>query len=189
VEAFQTGADLHTQTAALIWRITPEKVTKEQRAIAKNSNFAFAFGGGPGRVQEMAGVSEFQAVKIYTSWHEAYPGVKRYGRRATVLCQDKGYASTAYGRRRRLPDIYSNNSFNRSYAERQAINHPIQGLAADIAKIALVQIHAALDGHDARLVLQVHDKFVIEVAESEVDEVVALVRKAMEDVERNGSRY
>ena len=180
--AYMHGQDLHTQTASLIWRIPQSEVTGEQRSIAKNSNFNFAFEGGPGRVVEMSGISEHDAQAVYDGWHRAYPGVKKWGKEVKRFCWQNGYVETLYGRKRRLPEILSDDWKERSYAERQAVNHPIQGTAADIAKVAIIRVHSALSDYDAALVLQVHDEFVIEVAEAEVAEVLPLVRTAMEDI-------
>lgn len=187
VYAYTHDLDLHAQTASLIWRIPQDQVNIEQRSIAKNSNFNFAFEGGPGRVVEMSGIPVHEAQAVYDAWHAAYPGVKKWAKGVKRSCWDDGYVETLFGRKRRLPEIRSSDMKMRSYAERQAVNHPIQGSAADIAKIAIVQVHEALQGFDANLVLQVHDEFVIEVAERQVDEVLPLVRAAMEDI-RLGTR-
>jgi DNA polymerase I len=185
--AYTHGLDLHTQTASLIWKVPQHEVTAEQRAIAKNSNFNFAFEGGPTRVMDMSGISLGDAEKVYEAWHKAYPGVKKWGEKVKRFCWDNGYVETLFGRKRRLPEISSQDWKERSYAERQAVNHPIQGTAADIAKIAIVQVHKALQDFDAALVLQVHDEFVIEVDERQVNEVLPLIRTAMEDI-RLGER-
>ena len=182
--AYREGLDLHLQTATLIWKIPPDKVDAEKRSIAKNSNFNFAFEGGPGRVVAMSGIPIREAEHVYDAWHQAYPGVKKWGTYIKRYCWDHGYVETLYGRKRRLKDISSGDSKMRSYAERQAVNHPIQGTAADIAKIGIVRVHKALQGYDARLVLQVHDEFVIECVEGQVDEVIPLVRQAMVDIKR-----
>jgi DNA polymerase-1 len=187
VYAYTHNLDLHAQTASLIWRIPQDQVTGEQRAIAKNSNFNFAFEGGPGRVEAMSGIPIREAEEVYSAWHRAYPGVKKWGKTVKRFCWEHGYVETLYGRKRRLPEITSDDWKERSYAERQAVNHPIQGTAADIAKIAIVEVHKTLQDFDAALVLQVHDEFVIEVAERQVDEVLPLVRTAMEDI-RLGTR-
>jgi DNA polymerase-1 len=180
--AYTHGQDLHTQTASLIWRIPQHQVKPEQRSIAKNCNFNFAFEGGPGRVEEMSGVPQREAEMVYDAWHRAYPGVKKWGTKVKRFCWDHGYVETLFGRKRRLPEIKSSDWGQRGYAERQAVNHPIQGTAADIAKIAIVRVHSALCDFNAALVLQVHDEFVIEVDKDEVDDVLPLVKTAMEDI-------
>jgi DNA polymerase-1 len=182
LRAYKRGLDLHTQTASLIWKIPKEEVTPEQRSIAKNSNFNFAFEGGPQRVVEMSGISQREAEMVYDAWHQAYPGVKKWGKEIKRFCWQNGYVETLFGRKRRLPEITSDDWALRGYAERQAVNHPIQGTAADIAKIALIAVHRAISSFNAALVLQVHDEFVIEVDERQVDDVLPLVQTAMEDV-------
>ena len=132
VYAYTHGLDLHTQTASLIYKVPQDEVTVEQRAIAKNSNFNFAFEGGPGRVVEMSGISMREAEKVYDAWHRAYPGVKKWGSEIKRFCLHHGYVETLYGRKRRLKDISSSDIGLQRYAERQAVNHPIQGcLPAD----------------------------------------------------------
>ena len=180
--AYMHGLDLHLQTASLIWRLPQHAVIGEQRSIAKNCNFNFAFEGGPQRVMEMSGIPQSEAQAVYDAWHRAYPGVKKWAKEVKRFCWENGYVETLYGRKRRLPEIKSLEWRERSYAERQAVNHPIQGTAADIAKIAIVQVHNALSDFNANLTLQVHDEFVIEVDERQVDEVLPLVRTAMEDI-------
>ena len=185
--AYREGLDLHLQTASLIYKVPQDKVDPEQRSIAKNSNFNLAFEGGPGRIVEMSGIPLREAEKVYEAWHQAYPGVRKWGKWIKDFCWERGYVETMYGRKRRLPEIKSGDSRDRHYAERQAVNHPIQGTAADIAKIGIIQVHEALQGYDAHLTLQIHDEFIIECAEEQVGEVIPLVKVAMEDI-RLGDR-
>jgi len=180
--AYTHGLDLHTQTASLVYRVPQGDVSVEQRAIAKNCNFNFAFEGGFTRVMDMSGIGEAQARAVYDAWHRAYPGVKRWGAVTKRSCLQHGYVETLYGRKRRLKDISSRDPKDRSYAERQAVNHPVQGTAADLAKIAIVRVHQALQEFHADLVLQIHDEFVIECDEGEVDEAIPFIREAMEDI-------
>jgi DNA polymerase-1 len=135
----------------------------------------------------MSGIPIAQAQEVYDGWHRAYPGVKRWGRKVKRFCWDHGYVETLYGRKRRLPEICSSDSRDRSYAERQAVNHPIQGTAADIAKIGIVQVRKALREFHATLTLQIHDEFVIECPEDEVDDAIPFIKAAMEDI-RLGDR-
>ena len=180
--AYTHNQDLHTQTASLIYKVPMDEVTTEQRAIAKNSNFNFSFEGGPQRVVDMSGISLREAEKVYEAWHRAYPGVKKWGAQQKRLCLQHGYVETLWGRKRRLKDISSGNPKDRSYAERQAVNHPIQGTAADIAKIAIVRVHQALQEFHANLILQIHDEFVIECDEGEYLDAIPFIREAMEDI-------
>jgi len=184
--AYTHGEDLHRLTASLIWRVPMDQVTTEQRAIAKNSNFNFAFEGGPGRVVAMSGISLEDAQDVYDGWHRAYPGVKRWGKQVKRDCLRQGWVETLYGRKRRLEEIRSSDMRERSYAERQAVNHPIQGTAADIAKVALVEVRRVLRAFDAHLTLQVHDEFVIECSKRQVDDVIPLIKEAMENIQLDG---
>jgi len=180
--AYTHGEDLHTLTASLIYKVSMDEVTTEQRAIAKNCNFNFSFEGGPNRVVDLSGISLREAEKVYEAWHRAYPGVKKWGAQQKRFCLQQGYVETLWGRKRRLHDISSGNPKDRSYAERQAVNHPIQGTAADIAKIAIVRVHKALQDFHADLILQVHDEFVIECDEGEYLDAIPFIREAMEDI-------
>jgi DNA polymerase-1 len=182
LRAFQEGRDLHTQTATLLWHIREDQVTPEQRAIAKNSNFALAFGGGAARLASMADIPLRDAEKVHASWHAAYPGVRRWGRWITNLCHQQGYVTTIFGRKRRLPGITSPDGRLRGMAERQALNAPIQGSAAEICKIGLVQTASDISRFDARLILQVHDELVIECRQDEVEAAIPVIRDAMTDV-------
>jgi len=184
--AYTEGIDLHLMTASRIWKIPPELVTPEQRSIAKNSNFNFAFEGGPQRVVQMSGISDADAEAVYEAWHKSYPGVKAWGKKVKRFCWQHGYVETLYGRKRRLPEITSDDWKLRGYAERQAVNHPIQGTAADVAKIAMIRVNEVLRQLDAHLVLQVHDEFVIECAESQVEQALPLIRVAMEQIHKDG---
>jgi DNA polymerase-1 len=184
--AYTHGLDLHTQTASLIYKVPQDEVNVEQRAIAKNSNFNFAFEGRAGRVVDMSGIPLREAEKVYEAWHRAYPGVKKWGAVTKRFCLQYGYVETLYGRKRRLRDISSGNPKDRSYAERQAVNHPIQGTAADIAKVAIVRVHEALREFHAALVLQIHDEFVIECDEREVYDAIPFIKEAMENIRLEG---
>ena len=184
--AYQKEIDLHALSASRIYRVPIDKVTKDQRFLGKTANFALAFEGGAGRLMDIADISEFEARRVYKAWHETYPEVRRWGDRIKEQCRDKEYVRTLFGRKRRLPEINYRDDKLRSYAERQAVNHPIQGTAAEVAKIALIQVSQAISGYDAKLVLQIHDEFIIECAEDQAERVVPLVRKAMEDIRLNG---
>jgi DNA polymerase-1 len=184
--AYTHGLDLHTQTASLIYKVPQDKVAVEQRAIAKNCNFNFAFEGRAGRVVDLSGIPLREAEKVYTAWHQAYPGVRQWGAKTKRSCLQNGYVETLYGRKRRLKDIASGNPKDRSYAERQAVNHPIQGSAADIAKIAIVRVHEALREFHAALVLQIHDEFVIECDEREALDAIPFIKEAMENIRLEG---
>lgn len=183
LRAYREGLDLHLLTAARIYQIPEGKVTKDQRFIGKTSNFNFAFEGGPMRVVEVAGITKAEAERVWENWHKAYPNVKKWGTAVKKYCWASGYVETLYGRRRRLPEIRSSNMKDRSYAERQAVNHPIQGTAADIAKHALIKLYSELKPYDAHIIMQVHDEFVIEAPEDMGQTVLDLTKKVMESID------
>jgi DNA polymerase-1 len=188
LEAYKQNIDLHALTASRVFRIPLNQVTKQQRVIGKTANFAFAYGGGPYRIMEIADVTLPVAKMVHKAWHETYFAVERWGYRIKNQCRasERHYVTSLFGRRRRLPDIASDDWALRGPAERQAVNHPIQSTAGDLAKIAMIQVRRAIAGYDARLVLQVHDELVIECAEGDVEAVVPLVRAAMTDIHLNG---
>lgn len=186
LKAYREDIDLHTLTASKVFSVSIDKVNKEQRAIGKMSNFNLAFEGGPGRIMEAGGITEKEARRVFDAWHRAYPGVRGWGKHIKKFCWEFGYVETLYGRKRRLPEIRSGNDKLRSSAERQAVNHPIQGSAADIAKIALVEIHRVFEGTPAKLVMQVHDEFIAEVPSSFAEEALQLMKGAMEGVKLRG---
>jgi DNA polymerase-1 len=188
LQAFRDGTDLHALTASRIYKVPVDQVTKEQRVVGKTANFAFIYGSGAGRIAEMAGISLPMAKMVLKVWRDTYWMVEKWGNRIKIQCRgrDSHYVASLYGRKRRLPDIISDDLAKKAYAERQAVNHPITGTAADIAKIAMIQVHRAIAGYDARLILQVHDELVIECRDDQVDAVVPLVKVAMEDVRLNG---
>jgi hypothetical protein len=186
--AYLEGLDLHTQTASLIWGIPESEVTPKQRGIAKNSNFNLSYEGSAFRIEEMSGISRKEAEGVYEAWHNAYPQVKVWAKHVKRQCFDRGFVETLYGRKRRLPDIKSSDMSLRRFAERQAVNHGVQGLAADIAKIALVHVANALEDLDAHLTIQIHDEFIVECREDQVDIAVPRIRAAMEDVRLDGHR-
>ena len=173
-----------------------EKVEGWQRSIGKTANFNFAFEGGPARVIEAVEkdggkISVREAERVYEAWHLAYPRVRKWGDYQKKLAFDRGYVETLFGRRRRLPEIrYRGDSETtrkaRNYARRQAVNHPIQGTAGDIAKLATVRLHDALFQTPARFVLQVHDEFMVQAPKRLEAETISLVREAMEGITRNG---
>ena len=196
VRAYTEGIDLHRLTASMVYQVEFEKVEGWQRSIGKTANFNFAFEGGPARVIEAVEkdggkISVREAERVYEAWHLAYPRVRKWGDYQKKLAFDRGYVETLFGRRRRLPEIrYRGDSETtrkaRNYARRQAVNHPIQGTAGDIAKLATVRLHDALFQTPARFVLQVHDEFMVQAPKRLEAETISLVREAMEGITRNG---
>ena len=183
IEAFRHGEDIHRATAARLFGVPLEEVTPEQRGKAKTANFGISYGiSAFGLKQRMGNITLDEARAIIDGYFRAYPQVKAYMERVVADAREKGYVETIFGRRRYLPDIRSGNSVVRSLAERNAINAPIQGSAADIIKIAMIRIHDRFreEGIRSKVILQVHDELVIDLLRSESDRVTAIVRDAME---------
>jgi DNA polymerase-1 len=182
VEAFRSGQDVHTQTAALVFGIDPAEVDIGLRARAKMVNFGVAYGMGGFGLARRLGIPREEAEAFIKGYFERFQAVKRFQDEAVAQAREKGFVTTLLGRRRYLPEIHSKNWNIRSFAERVAINSPIQGTAADLIKVAMIRVHARLagDGIPARMLLTVHDELVFEVREDAVAELGSLVRREME---------
>jgi DNA polymerase-1 len=182
IEAFRQGGDIHRQTAALIFGVPVEDVAPEMRARAKTINFATIYGQGPFALSRQLGVSQEDARLFISRYFERFSGVREYLDRQVTLAKEQGYVETLSGRRRYIPEIRDRNFNIRAYGERTAQNSPLQGSAADLIKVAMIRIHAALGDQRlaARLLLQVHDELVLEAPPEEIDAVSALVRTHME---------
>lgn len=183
IEAFRHGEDIHRATAARLFGMPLEEVTSEHRRKAKTANFGIIYGiSAFGLKQRMGNISLTEARQIIDGYFKAYPKVKEYMERVVEEARANGYVETIFGRRRYLPDIRSGNSTVRSLAERNAINAPIQGSAADIIKIAMNRIYREFErqGIRSKVILQVHDELVVDMLRSEQEQVTAIVREAME---------
>jgi DNA polymerase-1 len=180
--AFRTGADIHRQTAALVFGVDPEAVTPALRTRAKEVNFGVVYGMGAFGLARRLGISREEARHFIEGYFARFPGVRRFQEGAIAQARELGYVTTMLGRRRYLPEIRSKNFNVRAFAERAAINSPIQGTAADLLKIAMIRIHRRLgeNGLPARLLLTVHDELVFEVEEGRAEELGKLVRSEME---------
>jgi DNA polymerase-1 len=180
--AFRNGEDIHTTTAAKVFAVPASAVTKEMRRRAKEVNFGIMYGIGPFGLSSRLGISQGEAKEIISTYFERFPKVKEYITGTIESARKNGYVSTLLGRRRYFPEINSRNFPVRSNAERQAINMPIQGTAADMIKIAMIRIHDGLRkrGLRARMLLQVHDELVFEAPKGEVDSATKFVREEME---------
>lgn len=182
LEAFREGKDIHRATAAEVFGVEVEKVETEQRRAAKAINFGLIYGMSAFGLAKQLNVTRYQAQDYIDLYFERYPGVKAYMDNTREQAHDTGYVETLFGRRLYLPEINSRNGQRRQYAERTAINAPMQGTAADIIKRAMISVHNSLLQSDlsARMIMQVHDELVFEVAENQVDELSALLHKEME---------
>jgi DNA polymerase-1 len=180
--AFAAETDVHRATAAEVFNTPVESVSADQRRSAKAINFGLIYGMSAFGLAKQLGIERGQAQLYVDLYFERYPGVKRYMDETRVRARELGYVSTVFGRRLYLPDINARNAQVRQYAERSAINAPMQGTAADIIKRAMLAVDAWLEreGHGARLLMQVHDELVVEVPRAHVDEVRAGVIRIME---------
>ena len=182
IASFNHGEDFHKATASKVFHIPMGQVTREQRSQAKTVNFGIIYGVSAFGLSEQTGLSRSESKSLIDAYYEAYPVLKEYIAEQVQTARKNGYVETLLGRRRYLPDIHSGNSVVRSHAERNAVNAPIQGTAADIIKIAMIQIHELLNERKYRtkLLLQVHDELVFDAPDEEIKEVSALIKKTME---------
>ena len=183
LQAFRDGQDVHAATAAKIFRIPIDQVSKDQRRQAKTANFGIIYGISAFGLAQQLDCSRTQAKQLIDDYFAAFPKVIQYIESQKELCRQRGYAETLFGRKRYLPDIHSQNATVRSFAERNAVNAPIQGTAADIIKMAMVSIHRRLkEEHlQAQMIMQVHDELNFNVPMNEVDRVREIVVTEMEN--------
>jgi DNA polymerase-1 len=182
IEFFKEGKDIHRMTASQIFSVKEEEVTGDMRALAKTLNFGVLYGMGIRGFQEAAGVSSKEAKKFIEEYMQKFSGIARYVTNIKEEAKRLGYVETKMGRRRYIPEIHSLDPRLQRAGERIAINLPIQGFAADIIKIAMVETARLLApfGDGVRLLLQVHDELLFEVKPELIDDVVPLIRRAME---------
>ncbi len=184
LKAFKENQDIHRQTAAEVLGKDPNKITKAERESAKAVNFGLMYGQSSFGLARQLGISRKEAKEYITNYFNRFGKVKGYLDSLKELAEEKGYSETMFGRKRFLPDIRSTNRNIKSGAERIAINSPIQGTAADILKLAMININKIMDSksYKSKLLLQIHDELVFEVFEDELQEVQSLVQKEMEGV-------
>lgn len=184
IEAFTSGADFHEATASRVFGIEPEAVDAEQRRRAKAVNFGIVYGISAHGLSQSLGIGHPEAQEMIDRYFAAYPGVRRYLDDTVAAAHRDGYAVTLYGRRRRIPELASGNRNLRSFGERTAMNHPMQGTAADIMKLAMIEVDRRLraDGLASRMVLQVHDELVFEAPVPELATLTTLAAETMANV-------
>ncbi len=184
IRAFNTGGDIHSQTAAQIFRISPEFVTASMRQVAKGINFGIVYGMSAFGLAQQLRISRKEAATFIERYFGLYQGVQQFMNDVVEKARIEGFVTTLLGRRRQLPDINSSNKTRREFAERTALNTPIQGTAADIIKLATIKVDQQLKGLglQAKLILQIHDELVLEVPEAEIAETQGMVQMAMETV-------
>ncbi len=182
IEAFKHGEDIHKTTAARVFGVPPEEVTPEMRRKAKAVNFGIAYGQSAFGLSQALGISRTEAREIIDNYFEKFPGIRSYMDKTIAFAREHGYVETIKGRRRYLRDINSRNNVVRGAAERNAINSPIQGSAADMIKIAMIELAQALKtkAFRSKMLLQVHDELVFDALNEELPALKALVREKME---------
>lgn len=183
VEAFNSGADIHRATAAKIYHEALDEVTDNQRRNAKTANFGIIYGISTFGLSERLSIPRSEAKELIEGYFHTYPQVKEYMERSIELAREQGFVTTIMGRKRMLPDINSRNAVVRGYAERNAINAPIQGSAADIIKIAMVRIFNEMQQHQLRstMIMQVHDELIFNVVPEELPKLQEIVTSCMEN--------
>ena len=183
VAAFQNNEDIHATTAAKVFGVPLEEVTRTQRSNAKTVNFGIIYGVSAFGLSQQTDLSRSESKELIDTYYESYPKLKAYMSSQIDFARDNGYVATVLGRRRYLKDILSQNAIVRGAAERNAVNAPIQGSAADIIKIAMINIHKRLETGDwkAKMLLQVHDELVFDVPRTEIESLSAMVKEEMEN--------
>jgi DNA polymerase-1 len=180
--AFRQGADIHAATASKVFGVPLDAVTREQRSHAKTVNFGIIYGVSAFGLSNQTDLSRSEAKALIDTYYESYPKLKAYMNHQVNFARENGYVETVMGRRRYLKDINANNAIVRGAAERNAVNAPIQGSAADIIKLAMIDIQKRLEtqGFQTKMLLQVHDELVFDVYKPELEQIRELVTKAME---------
>ncbi len=186
IEIFSEGLDIHQATAAAINNVSLENVTKEMRYAAKEVNFGVLYGMGTHGLSWRAGIPYWQAKEFIEKYFEQFSGVKKYLDRTVEFATKEGYSETLFGRRRYIPELASKNHQLRAAGERMAVNHPVQGTAADLMKMGMIEVHKKLHtskyGSDVKMILQVHDELVVEVKKGLEKEVGQLLKETLENV-------
>ena len=182
IEAFSNGVDIHTSTAAKVFKTPVNEVSREQRSKAKAVNFGIIYGQSAFGLSQNLSIPRKEAKAIIDSYFEEYPTIKKYMENVVASSREKGYVETILKRRRYLPDINSSNAIVRGYAERNAVNAPVQGSAADVIKLAMIKVQNEMDEKNlkSKMVLQVHDELIFDVLDNEREVMEKLVKKNME---------
>jgi DNA polymerase-1 len=182
IQAFSKGVDIHTATASKVFKTPVEDITREQRSQAKAVNFGIIYGQSAFGLAQNLNISRKEAKGIIDSYFEEYPTIKKYMENVVAAAREQGYVKTVLDRRRYLPDINSTNAIVRGYAERNAINAPIQGSAADVIKLAMVAVQKEMFARElnSKMILQVHDELVFDVHTDEKGILEKIVKESME---------
>ena len=186
MEAFQNGEDIHAATAAKVFNVDLSEVTREQRSHAKTVNFGIMYGVSAFGLSNQTNLTRSESKELIEAYYETYPKLKAYIGEQVNFARENGYVQTVLSRRRYLKNINSANAIVRGAAERNAVNAPIQGSAADIIKIAMINIHNKLksEGFKTKMLLQVHDELVFDVPKDELDDIKKLIKHEMENAHK-----
>ena len=182
LNAFNKGVDIHSATAAKVYKVKKEDVTREMRSHAKMVNFGIIYGISPFGLSQRLGIKRKEASEIIENYFEEFPKVKAYMDNTILQARDNEFVETILGRRRYLKDINSRNGIMRSFAERNAINAPIQGSAADIIKKAMIEVQEEIElqNLESKMLLQVHDELVFDIKKEERDVMMKITKEKME---------
>ena len=182
-QAFLSGTDIHTKTAASVFGMPEDMVSPEMRSAAKAVNFGIIYGIGAFSLSKDIGVSVAKAKEYISSYLENYPNISKYMEDTVKFAEDNGYVVTYFGRRRQIPELRASNKNIKAFGRRVAMNAPIQGTAADIIKIAMINVYRRLkrDLPQAKLILQIHDELIIECKESDSQTACTILREEMEN--------
>jgi len=183
LEAFRNDEDIHAATASKIFKVPLSQVSREQRSRAKTANFGMIYGISAFGLSQRLGINRTEAKDLMDGYFDTYRGVKAYMESCVEQARKSGFVETIFGRKRYLPDINSNNQTVRGLAERNAINAPIQGSAADIIKVAMISIHNRIleKRLKSRMIIQVHDELVFDIFKPELAEMKELIKDSMEN--------
>jgi DNA polymerase-1 len=186
INAFVEEKDIHTATAAKIFHISDEEVTREQRRRAKTANFGIIYGISVFGLSQRLSIPRAEAKHLIDGYFTTYPAVREYMEKSISDAKQCGFVTTLFGRRRLLPDINSGNAVVRGLAERNAVNAPIQGSAADIMKIAMVRVAQRFEQENlkSKIILQVHDELVVDALKNEQAQVIEILKNEMENAAR-----
>ncbi len=181
VDAYKKGEDIHTSTAAEVFGVDKKDVTRDMRREAKAVNFGIIYGISDFGLGENLGISSHKAREYIAKYFEKFSGVKAYLDKAVKIAKENGYATTLLGRMRKIPELISSNYVTRQFGERVAMNMPLQGSAADIIKIAMINVEKALENMKSKLILQIHDELIVDTAPDEAEEVKKILKENMEN--------
>ena len=183
IEAFKNGEDIHASTASKVFNVPLQEVTREQRSNAKTVNFGIIYGVSAFGLSNQTDLSRAEAKELIETYYKTYPKLRKYINEQIEFARENGYVQTVLGRRRYLKDINGSNAIVRGAAERNAVNAPIQGSAADIIKIAMIQIHKKLEegNYKSKMLLQVHDELVFDIYKPELEELKTMIKTEMEN--------